>query len=447
MDAGTADSTVAAVRRAATTSDRHPRERARRLGGLALLLTTAACDPAEIHTLHTLHTDSAGIPIVTAVASLWGPDDAWTVDPGPVVEIGTVDGPLEYQFSEVVAAVRLSNGDIVVADRGASELRSYDAAGTFQWRAGRFGQGPGEFESLDFLGTTTGDSLVTYDEALQRVQLFDAGGRMARSFDVHPQRFDSGRASDMSSAEDLSFPDKAVGIVERQLIVRFLELGDRRTSGVVRQGDDRVVAVALGNGTATGLIVVGGEETVLRGGRSQGRYAFGNYPEFGAAADRVGVIDTEAYTVRVLSPVDGTIERIVRRDVAPRQVTNAIFEEHLAGIMDMIGDVPPEEVDRVERMWRDFPRAPVLPVLRSIHVDATGHLWVAPYYVAGAEPPPFEIHAPDGSWLGSVSVPPGLQRAFIQYQAPYMEIGEDYILGVWTDELDVQYVRMYRINR
>ena len=90
---------------------------------------------------------------------------------------------------------------------------------------------------------------------------------------------------------------------------------------------------------------------------------------------------------------------------------------------------------------------PLVEILRSIHVDATGHLWLQPYYVAGAEPPPFEIHAPDGFWLGSLSVPPGLQRAFVQYQAPYMEIGEDYMLGVWTDELDVQYVRMYRINK
>ena len=67
--------------------------------------------------------------------------------------------------------------------------------------------------------------------------------------------------------------------------------------------------------------------------------------------------------------------------------------------------------------------------------------------LAGAEPPPFEILAPDGTWLGSVTLPPGLHHAFIQYQAPYMEIGDDYVLGVWTDELDVQYVRMYRINR
>lgn len=414
---------------------------------LARLIATAACDSTEIHTLHILHTDSAGIPIATAVEPLWGLDGGWTVADEPLLEIGTVDGPLEYQFSEVVAAARLSNGDIVVADRGASELRSYDAAGNFHWSAGRFGHGPGEFESLDFLGTVAGDSLVTYDEGLQRVQLFDAGGQVGRSFDVRPQRFDRDSDAEMSSPEDLSFPGKAVGIVERYLIVRFLELGDRRTSGVVRQWDDRVVAVSLGNGSATGLIVVGSEESLLRGGRSQGQYAFGNMPEFGAAADRVGVIDTEAYVVRVLSPTDGTIERIVRRDVEPREATDALFEEHLAGILAMFSTAPPEEIDRIQQMWRGFPRAPVLPVLRSIHVDATGHLWLAPYYVAGAEPPPFEIHAPDGSWLGRVSVPPGLQRAFIQYQAPYMEIGEDYILGVWTDELDVQYVRMYRINK
>ncbi len=412
---------------------------------LAGLFATAACDPAEIHILHTLHTDSAGIPIATAVEPMWSPDEGWTVADEPLVEIGTVDGPLEYQFGEVVAAARLSNGDIVVADRAASELRSYDATGTFQWSAGRFGQGPGEFESLDFLGTVAGDSLVTYDEGLQRVQLFDAGGQVARSFDVRPQRFETDRGG-VPSPEDLSAPDKAVGIAGGYLIVRFLELGDQGTRGVVRWIDDRLVAVTLADGSVNDLIVVGGEEVAFHGGRRD-RYAFGNHAEFGAAADRVGVIDTEAWSVRILSPVDGTIERIVRRDVEPREVTDAVFEEHLAGILAMFSSAPPEEIDRIQRMWRDTPRAPVLPVLRSIHVDATGHLWVAPYYVAGAEPPPFEIHAPDGTWLGSVSVSPGLQRAFNQYLAPYMEIGEDYILGVWTDDLDVQYVRMYRINK
>ena len=416
---------------------------------LAGLIASTACDSDEIHTLHILHNDSAGIPIVTAVAPIWGPDDAWTVDPEPVVEIGTVTGALEYQFSEVVAAVRLGNGDIVVADRGASELRSYDAAGTFRWRAGRFGQGPGEFESLDFLGTTTGDSLVTYDAALMHAQVFGPDGDPARTLRV--------ALTDGETAGRTAAADKAVGVVDGLLILRFIEYGDSNEmpTGIVRWPLERLAAADLSDGNARSLMVLPGHEAEVRvreGGRwSISSYVFFKGPEYGAAAGRVAVIDTEAWSVRLVSPRDAAITAVYRRDVAPREVTGALLNLHLDGIVAIAFPDPdaaaPEDVEGLRRMWRDRPRAPQLPVLRSIHVDATGHLWLAPYYVAGADPPPFEIHAPDGTWLGSVSVPSGLQRAFVQYQAPYMEIGEDYILGVWTDELDVQYVRMYRINK
>ncbi|MDE2754872.1 MAG: hypothetical protein OXI83_20055 [Gemmatimonadota bacterium] len=410
---------------------------------LTILLTAAACDSTEIHTLHTLHTDSAGIPIVTAVAPLWEPDDAWTVDPDPLVEIGTVTGSPEYQFSEVVAAVRLSNGDIVVADRGASELRSYDAAGTFRWRTGRFGEGPGEFESLDFVGTTVGDSLVSYDSGLMRAQLFDSLGRLVRTMRASAPPGEAARVGSVS--------DKAVGVVNGRLIVRFIDLGETMETGIVRWPNERLVSIDLGTGETTSLLVVPGHEAVVEwredGGYRHGRYTFSRMPEYGSAGDRLAVIDTEAYLVRIVSPVDGSIERIVRREVEPREATDAIFEAHLDGIIGMFDDLPAKGERQVRLAWRDTPRAPFLPVLRSVHVDAASNLWLAPYHIVGANPPAFEVHAPDGAWLGSVSVPPGLQRAFIQYQTPYMEIGEDYILGVWMDDLDVQYIRMYRINK
>lgn len=408
----------------------------------ALLLTCAACGAPSTPS-GTIHTDSAGIPIATAVAPTRGPGESWTVESEPLLEIGTVTGSPEYQFTDVVAAVRLSDGDIVVADRGASELRRYDAAGLFQWTAGRFGEGPGEFESLDFLGRTTGDSLVTYDSSLMRAQLFDSQGGLARTQRVSAP---AGEATRLGSVSD-----KAVGVVQGRLIVRFIDLSERTASGIVRWPNERLVSVDLGTGDATSLLVVPGVEAVVEwredGGYRHASYTFGKMPEYGSGAGRLAVIDTEAYSVRMVSPTDGSIERIVRRDVAPREATDAVFAAHVDGIAGMVGDLPKERVEQIRQMWRDRPRAPELPVLRSIHVDATGHLWAAPYYVAGAEPPPFEIHAPDGTWLGSVSLPPGLQRAFIQYQAPYMEIGEDYVLGVWTDDLDVQYVRMYRINK
>lgn len=437
MDAGAADSAVAGVRSAPLA----------RAGSAALtILLATACDSRPTpDIIHTIHTDSAGIPIATAVTPLWGPGEGWAVDDEPLVEIGTVDGAPEYRFAKVVAAVRLSNGDIVVADQGAAELRRYDAEGGFIWSAGREGEGPGEFESLDFVAAMPGDSLVTYDWLLFRIQIFDPDGRLARTLRAE-------LPSDIAPPGG-SVPDRAVGVVDGRLIVRFAETADVAATGIVRWVNYRLVALDLGDGSATSLIVVGGEEVDLTrrddGSLDDGRYVFFNLPEFGAAAGPVAVIDTEAWRVRLVSPLDGTIERIVRREVAPREATDAVYEAHIEGIVGMVADggAPAEQIDFVRRMWREYPRAPTLPVLRSVHVDASGHLWLAPYYIAGAEPPPFEVFASDGTWLGAVALPPGLERGFIQYQAPYMEIGTDYVLGVWRDDLGVQYVRMYRLSR
>ena len=411
-------------------------------------LGVAACDtpPAPIHTIHT---DSAGIAIATAVEPLWGPGDGWTVTDEPVVEIGTLDGAPEYQFADVVAAVRLGNGDIVVADGGAFELRSYDAMGTFQWRAGRFGEGPGEFESLDFLGTTAGDSLVAYDSSLLRAQVFGPLGELARTLRVEITEGDA--------AGQAAVADKAVGVVDGLLIARFVDYADfdEMPTGIVRWPLERLGAVDLADGTGWTLMVTPGHEANVRvreGGRwSIGRYVFFRGPESAAAGGRVAAVDTEAWTVRMLSPRDGAATALVRRDVTPPAASASLFDLHLDGLVEIAfpdpDRMPPAAVQEFRQMWSSFPRSPQLPVLRSVHLDAAGNLWLQPYYVAGADPSPYEIHAPDGTWLGSVALPPGLQRAFVQYQAPYMEIGEDYVLGVWTDELDVQYVRMYRINK
>ncbi len=280
-----------------------------------------------------------------------------------------------------------------------------------------------------------------------RVQILDPGGGLSRTFRAELPR-------DVGSPGG-SAPDRAVGVTDGRLIVRFVELDDDVTPGIARWIDYRLVAVDLKDGSATSLIVVDGEEVDLRvhdgNGYYEDRYVFGNMPEFGAAAGAVAVIHSEAYRVRLVSPLDGAIERIIRREVEPRTATDADFEAEVEGIVRMAfpnpDAVPAEQVDMVRRMWRSYASAPVLPVLRSVHVDARGCVWVAPFHLTGADPPPFDVFAPDGTWLGTVSLPTGLARAYIHYLSPYMEIGEDYVLGVWTNELDVQSVRMYRLGR
>ena len=427
MDAGAADPEVAAMR-----------------AGVALVLLAAACESAPPPVASTSRADSAGIEVVTANTPDWGPDEGWTVDPEPAVEIGVLTGDPDYEFVDLIAAARLARGDIVVADQGASELRSYDAEGRYQWTAGRAGEGPGEFGSLDYVGVLAGDTLVAYDAALLRVTLFGPEGDLIRTQRMALTDESDGRTS---------VPDKAVGIVDGRLVVRFLEYGDDIPEGVVRWPMERLAAMDLGSGAVRSLMVLPGHEANVsrRGGDGYGHGAvhFMRGPEYAASAGRLAVIDTEAWSVRSYTP-RGELSAIVRRDVAPRETSGAVLAQEvdgLAGLIPELADTDPERLEQMRRMWREWPMAPLLPVLRSVHLDAAGNIWLQPSYLTGVEPPPYEVHAPDGSWLGSVALPPGLARGWVHYQAPYLEIGDDHVLGVWLDELDVQYVRMYRIRK
>ena len=56
-----------------------------------------------------------------------------------------MDGEDPYLFRYAWDATKLSDGRIVVADRSTSELRVFDAAGTYLATWGGLGEGPGEF--------------------------------------------------------------------------------------------------------------------------------------------------------------------------------------------------------------------------------------------------------------------------------------------------------------
>ena len=401
------------------------------LVGLAL----QACDSAGAPS-GTLHSDSAGVAVATAVEPLWGPDEGWTVGEEPLLEIGTAIGDPDYLLDDVIGAVRLSSGDIVLAEGGSGELRRYDHNGTFVWRAAGEGEGPGEHQFLSFLGVLAGDSLVSYDIRLQRVQIFDAEGELVRTLQVEPPWRESR-------------PRSAVGVSGRHLVMNFTDGGDMPEGGVVRWPGIRIAILELSEGTIEAVSDFPGQEGVIRRyGESVAHigYDFGKGPRFAVAPGRLAAVDTEAYHIRLFSLEDGRTARILHRDIVPPPVTTAHVDAEIEEYIEtnvLYGGVSREQAEDMARSRREDPRAPTLPVLRSIRLDAGGNLWVEPFFGAGIDVGPFEVFAADGTWLGSVSVPPGLERGFIPDFAPGLEIGDDYILGVWRDAQDIQHVRLY----
>ena len=398
------------------------------------MLALQACDSAGPG--GTLHSDSAGVAVATAIEPVWEPGDGWTVEDEPLVEIGTAFGASEYQLDGVVGIVRLSNGHIVVGERFSGELRGYDREGVFLWRSAGSGDGPGEHRRMLSLHPLAGDSLITFDLAQNRIQLFAPGGEFVRSLRIEAPW--SGFS-----------PGSPIGVAGHQLILAFADYNEI-PEGVVRWPLRRLATLSLQDGSATTLLDVPGEEQFVErfeeGVLYQG-YEFGKGPIFAGDGGRLAVADTEAYVVRWISTGNGSTTRILRQDEPIRPVTSVHVEAWLDQMAEQnmtYNNYTQAEADARRPEWRDRPRAETLPVLRSLHLDAEGNLWVERYFGSGVEPSPFEVYAPDGTWLGSVSMPAGLDRGAL---APRLEIGDDYVLGVWRDAQGVETVRLYRLDK
>jgi hypothetical protein len=382
--------------------------------------------------------------VIVAVAEfpLWEPGQGWRVSEEPLLQIGALQGRDEYIFHDLVGAVRMSDERIVVADRGFAELRFYDSAGAFLGRVGGSGEGPGEFENLSFLGTFAGDSLVTYDRALLRIQVFDPHGRFIRSF-----RVESRWAG--------FFRDMVLGVLgSSKLAMEFAGIGTEVPHGVVRWPPELIVSVDLNTRQLDSLYLLPGPEAEVEdrggGGYSHAAVLFAKENEFAVARDEVAVISTDAFAVHVIG-VNGTPRRIFRRLISPERATREHFDTLVDNILDVVfaeeSNPNPEDVAGMRRMWESRPWASTLPLLRSVHLDSEGNVWLEPYFHIGASPEPFQVFSVEGIWLGEVAMPPGHDRGVHPRRAPYFQVGRDFVLGVWLDEADVQYVRLYALEK
>ena len=90
--------------------------------------------------------------------------------------------------------------------------------------------------------------------------------------------------------------------------------------------------------------------------------------------------------------------------------------------------VPPED------QWY----AETIPGLSDLHFYPSGYLWAIDYTPPWDDSESALVFSIEGLLLGSVALPAGFE---------IHEIGPDYLLGIWRDELDVEYIRVYSLGR
>ena len=96
------------------------------------------------------------------------------------------------------------------------------------------------------------------------------------------------------------------------------------------------------------------------------------------------------------------------------------------------------EVD-ARRVLDDVTAAPVRPYYSRLVLDRVGNLWVEQAPVIWTDPGPVDylVFDPEGVLLGAVTLPP----------IDVLEIGDDYVLGIYRDEMEVEYLHVHAIMK
>lgn len=413
------------------------------IAGTYMVAAIAACDsnpdPADWpDELEYGVRDSAGITIVESPRPAEGSRLGWEVGSKPQVSIGAALGEADYQLYEVGDATRLADGRIVVANGGSNQLLVFDAAGDYLAAWAGQGDGPGEFRSLATVRRWPGDSLIAADSEQGRASVFDLEGNHGRTITLkgNPGGFFKSISSDPTE-------HRLMGVLPDGTILTR-DVGGYMTEGLWRWDHTYGLTGADGSGK-TSLGDYPGPETYSESVHVEEermvyvmplRHPFGKSTFTAVWGDLVAIGRNETYEIRAFIS-DGSPSHIIRRDHRPGAPTQ---EQQDARIRERYADRPEEERARRLEVAANMPLAETFPAYSNIRSDALGHLWVAEFKLPGEEPDftLWTVFDQEGRAIGFVETPSGLT---------IYEIGQDYILGRRTGEMDVESVELWGLSR
>lgn len=405
-----------------------------------IVSATAGCEAAPQSQLASQRQveDSAGIVVVENRSP--APDSRLEWQVGLDISIGTVEGGDDFQLYRVDDALKLRDGRIVVANGGAHQLLVFDGGGNYLTAWGQRGEGPGDFGSeygsdgltppqTLWLAAWPGDSLAichgTYTGGHHLLAVWDTQGNHGRTVNL-------ARGDVFSVCRDVSANGS---ILSSHPLSSVFPTPDESMGLSLHRADHEFLAVAGDGSTTISLGSHPGSETM--GVWKEYPFLLMDLPfqkslVWAAWGELLIVAPTDRYEIRAYR-TDGSLARIVRREHDARSPTQEDLDNYRSERMDR--GAGSNSVAALEAM----PLPESFPAISAIEVDLLGNLWVREYNLPGEEDRAlWTVFDPEGLVLGFVETPPDL----IIY-----EIGEDYMLGKVTDELGVEYVQVWGLDR
>ena len=398
-----------------------------RLVQLAIpVLAASACNvESRVPAFET--TDSAGVVVVSNRRPAGGIDTLLQIASSPILAIGSEESGAELY--RVVDTKHLTPSVFGVANQGSNQVLLFDADGSYIRAVGRDGDGPGEFRRLRRLGTSSnGASFWAFDDGLRRLSVFDLDGELLASRNIGFLEM---------GGRDQTFSDVRLTDDGRLVGLDWGHLSAGPTPGMSL--DTAFWAVLEADGSSAVIALLPGATTVHF--EFQGRGVFRtlpltNVPSWDFAAGRLYATSGASHEVLEFS-LDGRVARVIRRDLDPEPLTDGVRQDWQDVVRRAVRGSP-EEGD-TDAFLSVVPMADALPVHDAGLIDSEGLRWVQGARWEGALPdPPWEVFTAEGRLLGELYMPPRLR---------VMEIGRDYVLGVWTDGNDVEYVHRHALYR
>jgi hypothetical protein len=369
-------------------------------------------------------TDSAGVAVITSHSPAWGDSARWSLSPEPALRIGSEAGDPLYELYRVIGVRQLRDGRILVVNAGTNELRFYGPDGSWIRSVGRRGEGPGEFRQMMY-SQVGADSIFVWDLALSRVSVFGDNGEYARSFLTQPfsrltDRLEDGRLllERMVSWSD----DPKPGVQPVQVQYQLADADGALLSDLGEFERSQHLVRIVGEGAA-----------------SMG-FPFARRSYTAALSDGFLHGTGEHFEIREYG-TSGELRRIVRLDSVPEAVGPGGMETYLtaAAAASENPDIRRILSDRLA----DVPLPSTRPTYSGIRVGPEGEIWLkqfslVPGDVRSGEVPRWSVFDSSGAYLGTIALPAGFELH---------QVGKDFVLGVTRNELDVQVVELYSLDR
>jgi hypothetical protein len=405
----------------------------RRFALLSALLVIAGCDgsPPAIDSGFTVR-DSAGIQIAESPRPEWPTGAGWTIDPVPVVEIGKTEGEDPYLFSSISGIAVLGNGSIAVVDYRSGEVRIFDLDGRHLATFGGRGGGPGKFRYYPQIVPAGGDTILTWDRSPRRRQWFLSDGTFLRDDRLPSTVGSAGTSFPVSTGWEIARD----GILLAQNFVEVLN-GELENTMVVYH-----IISDLGERVAAVPDTFPWDQWVYHG------EAHANQPFRSWTTDvllypptELVLSGPERWQLSIYG-ADGALSRVVRAAVPRIPVTAEMIDKARTADVESGSDLGLDRRHDLEAAWDQMPVPDSCPAIEQILWDGGDRLWVRRWEWSMAEPaaiPTYDVVTREGRWLGTVEVPSALGTV--------MTMTDDYVLTIWKNDLNVQFVHVHRILR